>query len=156
MITGVLAAHAGGDFFNNAVLDLQAIADTPVQEANDVGEVRLPQVHALNCLKDIFADTRLGPSTEPYVADSLDIAACCLDSAAYVSCRHCQTALTFLLQLGDSQFWPHAFQFPNSSFERWIGQQLIKDPEFPSIIFNSSLREISKPASAHHETAGKG
>ena len=80
MITGVLAAHAGDRFFDNAVLDLQAIADMPLQDVKDVEEARLPQVHALNCLKDIFADTKFGPSTEPYVADSLDIAACCLDS----------------------------------------------------------------------------
>ena len=84
MITGILAAHSGDDFFRNAVLDLQAIADMPIQEATDEGRVFLPQVHALNCLKDIFASTRFGKWTEPYIEDSLDIAACCLDSTAYV------------------------------------------------------------------------
>ena len=80
MITGVLAAHVGDRFFDNAVLDLQAIADMPVEDAPDVGELHLPQVHALNSLKDIFADSRFGPSTEPHIADSLDMAASCLDS----------------------------------------------------------------------------
>ena len=103
MITGVLAAHAGDDFFDNAVLDLQAIADMPVQAVNDVGEVRLPQVHALNCLKDIFADTRLGPSTESYVADSLDIAASCLDSTAYVFRTHNSEGANFFAVAGRSE-----------------------------------------------------
>ena len=43
----------------------------------------LPQVHALNCLKDIFTDSRFGLSTEIYVADTLDIAASCLESQMY-------------------------------------------------------------------------
>lgn len=84
MITGILAAHSGDVFFNTAILDLQAIADMPIQEATDRGGLCLPQVHALNCLKDIFASTRFGKWTEPYIEDSLDIAACCLDSSVYV------------------------------------------------------------------------
>ena len=80
MITGILAAHVGDAFFDKAVLDLQEIANMPVPDTSEAEEPRLPQVHALNALKDIFADTRFGPSTEPHVADSLDIAASCLDS----------------------------------------------------------------------------
>ena len=79
MITGILTAHVGDNFFDKVVLDLQEIASMPVQDTSDVEEPRLPQVHALNSLKDIFADTRFGPSTEPYVANGLDIAASCLD-----------------------------------------------------------------------------
>ena len=84
MITGILAAHYGDDFFDNVALDLQAIADMPLQETTDNGGAFLPQVHALNCLKDIFTSTRFGKWTEPYIEDSLDIAACCLDSTMYV------------------------------------------------------------------------
>lgn len=43
----------------------------------------LPQVHALNCLKDIFTDSRFGLSTESYIAHTLDIAASCLESQMY-------------------------------------------------------------------------
>ena len=43
----------------------------------------LPQVHALNCLKDIFTDARFGFSTEIHVADTLEIAASCLESQMY-------------------------------------------------------------------------
>ena len=88
MITGILAAHPNEGFFDNVIIDLQAIADTPI-EGFEVGEVRLPQVHALNCLKDIFTDARFGPSTERHVADTIDIAVSCFDADRYEStcCR---------------------------------------------------------------------
>ncbi len=80
MITGILAAFPVGDFLIEVILDLQAIADEPIQSISGEKMLRLPQVHALNCLKDIFTDTRLGPGTEPHVADTLDIAASCIES----------------------------------------------------------------------------
>lgn len=80
MITGILTAHVGDMFFDKAVLDLQEIARMPIPDTSEDEEPRLPQVHALNALKDIFADTRFGPSTELHVADGLNIAASCLDS----------------------------------------------------------------------------
>lgn len=80
MITGILAAYPEGTFLNDAILDLQVIADEPVNLLSGYESMRLPQVHALNCLKDVFTDTRLGPGTEPHVADTLDIAADCIES----------------------------------------------------------------------------
>ena len=79
MITGILTAHIGDTFFDKVVLDLQEIASMPVPDTSDAEEPHLPQVHALNTLKDIFADARFGPSTEPHVANGLGIAASCLD-----------------------------------------------------------------------------
>ena len=79
MITGVLAAYAGHVIFNDVVLDLQAIAAGPILYV-EPEHVRLPQVHALNCLKDIFTDARFGPRTEVHVANTIDIAASCLES----------------------------------------------------------------------------
>lgn len=65
------------------VLDLQAIADTPLGIFEDFEDIRLPQVHALNCLKDVFTDAQLGPASEPHVAVTLEIAAGCLESKLY-------------------------------------------------------------------------
>jgi len=79
MITGILAAYPTGGFFDEVMLDLQSIADTPVSETLSMGELCLPQVHALNCLKDIFSDTRFGSSSELHAAKVLDIAARCLE-----------------------------------------------------------------------------
>ncbi len=81
MITGILEAFPTGDFFTRVILDLQVISKEPVRTTSGEKEVRLPQVHALNCLKDIFTDTRLGPGTEPQVAETLDIAASCIENS---------------------------------------------------------------------------
>ena len=62
------------------MLDLQAIADTPFEDTNVDDLLQLPQVHALNCLKEIFTDARFGPSSQTHIADCLDLAAQCLDS----------------------------------------------------------------------------
>lgn len=73
MITSILAAHPSGDFFDNVVRELQQTAQQPVQKGNQK-HLRLPQVHALNCLKEIFNNTRLGPATEVHVEETLTIA----------------------------------------------------------------------------------
>ena len=79
IIVGVLAAYPGDKFFDNVIVNLQAMAKAPV--GDDLGS--LPQVHALNCLKDVFTDARFGSSTETHIADALNIAASCLESQMY-------------------------------------------------------------------------
>lgn len=85
MITGILGAYPTGEFFDEVVLDLQAIADGPIAYEEGAEEIELPQVHALNCLKDIFTDARFGVSAEKHMADTLVIAASCLESTMYVA-----------------------------------------------------------------------
>ena len=65
--------------FGDTIHDLQEIASTPI-EATPSNITRLPQVHALNCLKDVFSHSSLGPSTEMFLAGTLQIAVDCLDS----------------------------------------------------------------------------
>ena len=79
IITGILAAYPGDKFFDDVVVHLQAMANAPI----GADPSSLPQVHALNCLKDIFTDARFGLSTEIYVADTLEITASCLESQEY-------------------------------------------------------------------------
>ena len=79
MITGVLSAYLTGNFFDQVIQDLQAIAIAPIEKKPASNEIRLPQVHALNCLKDVFTNTRLGPGSELHISYSLDIAAACLE-----------------------------------------------------------------------------
>lgn len=74
MMTGILAACKSSSFFDTVVLDLQAIADAETEASQEPFYLRLPQVHALNCLKDIFIDSRFGSSTERHTATSLAIA----------------------------------------------------------------------------------
>ena len=80
MITGILTAFPTGEFFDGVIVDLQAIADAPTEFAIGVEEGRMPQVHALNCLKDVFTTTHLGSATEPYINVTLEISAGCLES----------------------------------------------------------------------------
>ena len=80
MITGVLAAYPSGPFFDDVVLDLQAIADAPITRPAGKSDLKLPQVHALNCLKDIFTDSRFGPSTEGHIEIALGIAISSLEN----------------------------------------------------------------------------
>lgn len=63
---------------------MQAIADAPVGFSEKARDLRLPQVHALNCLKDVFTDALLGQASEPHIADTLEISAGCLESTMYV------------------------------------------------------------------------
>ena len=80
MITGLLAAYTTESFFDDVVLDLQSIADAPLCNHGNAESAQLPQVHALNCLKDIFTDARFATRIEGHMADTLDIAASCLES----------------------------------------------------------------------------
>lgn len=79
MIVGILAATDDKERFESVINDLQRTASAPV-EVQLTGETRLPQVHALNCLKDVFTDTRLAVGSEIHAAESLAIAAQCLDN----------------------------------------------------------------------------
>lgn len=79
MVTGILSAYPNGDFFDQVILDLQTAANAPLEDAQDLTKIRLPQVHALNCLKDVFTNTRLGPATEVHVETTLTIAVDCLE-----------------------------------------------------------------------------
>lgn len=80
MVTGILAAYPDGPFFDDVLLDLHAIAGAPIEGSQEVLHMRLPQVHALNCLKDVFTDTRFGSHSEGHVATSFEIAISSLES----------------------------------------------------------------------------
>lgn len=79
MIIGVLSAHAKGLFFDDVMAKLQTISRTEVDHSSGSENLQLPQVHALNCLKDIFTDTRLGSGADSHIEDCLSIAVNYLD-----------------------------------------------------------------------------
>ncbi|KZF21661.1 hypothetical protein L228DRAFT_283801 [Xylona heveae TC161] len=83
LITGILSADLGGELFRQVVKDLQAIGGAAVSTDGEMQEGDLPQVHALNCLKDIFKSAKLGPSSEPYVPETMDLAAASLGSSIW-------------------------------------------------------------------------
>lgn len=73
-MTGILTADPGGPLLGAAIKELQRIAISPIEPLIDVQKPQVPQVHAMNCLKDIFTNTRLGNETEKYVSSTLVIA----------------------------------------------------------------------------------
>ncbi|KAJ9639502.1 hypothetical protein H2199_006537 [Coniosporium tulheliwenetii] len=108
LITGVLSADPEGPLFRRAMDDLRAEAQLEGRQAN-IQETHLPQVHAMNCLKDIYTNTKLGQSSEPYLTSGLDLAASRLESDVW-AIRNCglmlfRALIDRLLGSGDTQNW---------------------------------------------------
>lgn len=88
---------------NKLVLELQAIASSIQHISNVSDKSRLPQVHALNCIKDIFTNTSLGTATEPHMAKTLELAADCLQVDVYVSLNIANVTITLNCSDGPSE-----------------------------------------------------
>jgi hypothetical protein len=77
-MASILAADTG-DLFCRAIKDLVAEASVEAQSTN-IEESRLPQVHALNCIKEFFTTSRLNIASEAYMGQGLELAARTLNS----------------------------------------------------------------------------
>jgi hypothetical protein len=75
LITGVLCAVPGTPFFKEVLNELHEISRLEVQYNKEKQYLELPQVHAMNCLKDIFVNNKLGPHTEPFIMSALTLSA---------------------------------------------------------------------------------
>lgn len=62
--------------------ELKSLARKAVQ-LSETDETNLPQVHAMNCLKEIFKSATLGKRSESHIADGLQISADSLNSEMY-------------------------------------------------------------------------
>ena len=80
-MSALLAAEpqAGGKLFPRAIKDLVAETLVAAQSTN-IEESRLPQVHALNCIKEIFTTSKLSVASEAYIGQGLELAAKTLSS----------------------------------------------------------------------------
>jgi hypothetical protein len=78
-MTGILSANAQKPPFQDVMAELKLLAARPV-EVSEVDVTNLPQVHAMNCLKEIFRSSTLGKRSENHIADCLQIAADSLSS----------------------------------------------------------------------------
>ncbi|KAI9870465.1 MAG: hypothetical protein M1830_004221, partial [Pleopsidium flavum] len=87
LMSGILAAHPEKTV-KKAFLDLQAIARSPVEAENGLQDISLPQVHALNSIKALYVNTKLGAYSEAYVSEGLDLAGACLESKIW-AIRNC-------------------------------------------------------------------
>lgn len=74
-----ITAADSSKLFPRAMSDLMSEASTEAQSTN-IEESRLPQVHALNCIKEFFTTSRLNIVSEAYMGQGLELAAKTLNS----------------------------------------------------------------------------
>lgn len=88
MMTALLSP-SDMEFFSSAVSDLMSIARRTVEEMpSTAGEPRLPQVHALNSLKDIMTTSRFAAVVVHFSSSMIELAASCLTSKIW-AIRNC-------------------------------------------------------------------
>ncbi|RHZ58954.1 THADA/TRM732 family protein [Aspergillus thermomutatus] len=75
LATGIILSKPGGPLFRQVMDELHEISHLPAEHDRSKQKVELPQVHAMNCLKDIFTNTKLGPFTESYIMPALTLSA---------------------------------------------------------------------------------
>jgi hypothetical protein len=86
-MTSIMAAEAlpgSGTLFPLAMRDLITEASSEAEHKN-IEESRLPQVHAINCIKEVFMTSKLSVASEPYLGECLNLAAKSLNSKMYVT-----------------------------------------------------------------------
>ncbi|KAL6704178.1 hypothetical protein ACN47E_008435 [Coniothyrium glycines] len=117
----LLAAEpqAGGPFFQRAIKDLTGETLVEAQSAN-IEDSRLPQVHALNCIKEIFTTSRLSVASEAYIGQGLELAARTLNSNIW-PLRNCSLMLfkaliERLLGSDEAQDWKERERAKTSRF----------------------------------------
>ncbi|EEA27348.1 HEAT repeat protein [Talaromyces marneffei ATCC 18224] len=88
LVTGICISKSGDPLFGKIMNDLQDIARTPAAQASSYNELSLPQVHAMNCLKDILATSKLTSNTENYIMPVLRLGADSLSSPIW-AIRNC-------------------------------------------------------------------
>ncbi|EDN07477.1 predicted protein [Histoplasma mississippiense (nom. inval.)] len=88
LVTGIASSQPNGPIFHKIMRDLQEIASLDTPSGAIGSDIKLPQVHALNCLKDIFTNTKLATLTEAYIMPCLRISAECLGSKMW-TIRNC-------------------------------------------------------------------
>lgn len=89
LMAGIIAADP--KLISRAMDDLTAEAVREAQSTN-IEESRLPQVHALNCIKEFFITSRLSLVSEPYMGAGLELAARTLNSSIW-PIRNCSLML---------------------------------------------------------------
>ncbi|KAI1467217.1 putative death-receptor fusion protein-domain-containing protein [Daldinia caldariorum] len=100
LIVGILSSNASRPSFEEVIRNLQDIGRRPALASETDGS-NLPQVHALNCIKDIFKSSYLSKRAEPYLTDCLELAASSLKSEIW-AIRNC--GLLLLRSLIDCLF----------------------------------------------------
>lgn len=95
LMTGILASNADSPSFAEVMKTLQEIAATPARASETDGS-NLPQVHAFNCIKEVFKSSLLSKHAEAYLAKCLELATGSLRSELW-AIRNCALLLLHAL-----------------------------------------------------------
>jgi len=141
LICGILAADGSGRLMHQAFADLEAIALEDV-DAAATQEGSLPQVHAMNCQKDILKNSKLGEQSEKYVAGALQLAATALRSETW-AIRNC--GLMLFRAVTDRLFGTNEAAFENDN-QNLKTLSIQNHPQLFDIVL--SLLATAQPADA--------
>ncbi|KAI4956548.1 hypothetical protein J4E91_000760 [Alternaria rosae] len=133
-MSALLAAEpqTGGKLFPRAVKDL--VAETLVEaQSTNIEESRLPQVHALNCIKEIFTTSKLSIASETYIGQGLELAAKTLSSPILMLFK---ALIERLLGSDEAQDWKERERAKTSRFSY---------DNYPSLV--KILVELLEPSS---------
>jgi hypothetical protein len=133
--------------FSKIFADLNAIAKRPIDHASlqEVGEMKLPQVHALNCLKDIMTNSRFASAVVQYQNSVMELAATCLSSKIW-AIRNCGLMLLrACINRLDSSSSVQGLDLKDRSLDEWKGEP-------PSMIAFRLLDEVGP--SSRHDSCG--
>ncbi|CAK4020465.1 HEAT repeat [Lecanosticta acicola] len=139
LLCGILIADKSAKLLAQAFQDLEAIARQEV-DATDAEEGNLAQVHAMNCLKDVFKNTRLGQQSERYIPVGLQLAADALRSEVW-AIRNC--GLMLFRALIDRLLGTDSSHFEDGA----AGQKYISAEQHPELL-NVILSLLSQPNSS--------
>ncbi|KAI0971132.1 putative death-receptor fusion protein-domain-containing protein [Xylaria arbuscula] len=143
IIVGILASKSEKPSFEDVIVKLQEIGRQPAFVSQTDGS-NLAQVHALNCLKDIFKTSFLSHRAEPYLTDCLQLAALSLQSEVW-AIRNC--GLLLLRSLIDNLFGTNENKLAMEA--GWDGRTVRisyhKFKALPSLLVN--LLELGKKSS---------
>ncbi|KAK7908349.1 hypothetical protein PG985_015652 [Apiospora marii] len=135
-------ANAENPSFPAVMEKLRSIAQEPALISQTDGS-NLPQVHALNCIKDIFKSSYLSKRAESYLTESLQLAAASLRSEVW-AIRNC--GLILLRSLIDCLFGTN--ESKTSMEAGWDGRTTRiawhKYKDLPAVIVN--LLELGQPS----------
>ncbi|XPS80567.1 hypothetical protein M3J07_012543 [Ascochyta lentis] len=146
LMASIIAAEpeAGGKLLARAMNDLVNEATVEAQHTN-IEESRLPQVHAINCIKEIFTTSKLSVASEAYIAQGLELAAKTLNSNIW-PIRNCSLMLfkaliERLLGSSEAQDWKEQDRAKTSRFSY---------DNYPSLL--SILSDLLDPAGPLKQT----
>ncbi|ROV99157.1 hypothetical protein VMCG_06652 [Cytospora schulzeri] len=155
LITGLLASNASSPSFQEVIRTLQEIAQKPARVSETDGS-NLPQVHAFNCLKEVFKSSLLSKKAELYLPECLQLATNSLKAEVW-AIRNC--ALLLLRSLMDSLFGTN--ETKSSMESGWDGKTLrisyTKYSSLPPILLNllQSGQQAMEPGTLTQSSAAE-